>query len=186
MGRSFLPAEKVRQARFKIESGYFSKHAQGDGIYRGKLRPFCVPRDLSPENLYPPIRERADAFFSDHKIKWHDAIAHKPSNHLCDSQVACVNFLFPLADKPEAVRLLLRPVVPQIEKVLPIEDDSFVTFEWIGLTNYLGEKVPRGATDQGAPIARAPTPPSSSRIRTARSKSCSSSGSIQRPTRPPH
>ncbi len=137
----FLESEKPIQAQFKTSSAYFSDLARADGIYKGKPRSFCLPVESAEQNLFPEIRESALAHFAKHAIKWHDGQNGKPSNHLCDSQVCCVNFLFPFADKPEALAQVLRPVFPEIKKMLPVEDDQYVSFEWIGAKNYLGEKI---------------------------------------------
>ncbi|MBE2225356.1 MAG: hypothetical protein IAF02_27720 [Anaerolineae bacterium] len=151
MGK-FLETEKSRLSTFKLSSPYFSDAARRDGLYKSKLRPFCVPQICSKENLFPGIRETASAYFLQHEIKWHDAIDKKPSNHLCDSQVCCVNFLYPFVDKPAALIELFRPLYPQIKQVLPMEQDGhFVAFEWIGKENYLGERIPRhGKRTRGA------------------------------------
>jgi hypothetical protein len=70
---------------------------------------------------------------------------------MCDSQVCCVNFLFPFADQPEALAQLLRPFYPQLDHMLPVEDGKLVSFEWIGARNYLGEKISRnGKRSRGA------------------------------------
>ena len=58
---------------------------------------------------------------------------------MCDSQVCCVNFLFPFADKPLALKSLLLPIYPQISAMLPVESGKYVSFEWIGEKNYLKE-----------------------------------------------
>jgi hypothetical protein len=99
----FLESEKLQQARFKASSPYLSNVARADGVYKGKPRPFCLPLDHAEENLFPEIRQTAPAHFASQGIKWHDGQNGKPSNHLCDSQVCCVNFLFPFADKPHAL-----------------------------------------------------------------------------------
>ena len=141
MGK-FLEDEKTRQSKFKQESGYFSRESLADGFYRTKYRPYCIPRGRSSENLFSDIRDPAIRYFSEYEIKWHDGIRKTPSNHLCDSMVCCVNFLFPFANKPLALKELLRPLFPTIEEILPMEKDGlFLTFEWIGNENYLGEKV---------------------------------------------
>jgi hypothetical protein len=58
-----------------------------------------------------------------------------------------VNFLFPFSDKPRALTELLRPLFPTIHHVLPMEGSSrFLSFEWIGLENYLGEYLGRTGT----------------------------------------
>ena len=150
MGR-FLESEKPKQAKFKATSPYFSELARADGVYKGKVRPFCVPLDYAEENLFSDIRYTALAHFAAHRIKWHDGQGGKPSNHLCDSQVCCVNFLFPFASRPRALAEILRPIFPTIRRMVPIESDKYVTFEWIGEANYLGEKISRnGIRTRGA------------------------------------
>jgi hypothetical protein len=99
MGK-FLESEKRHQTKFKTNSPYFSEAARADGMYKGKLRPFCLPLDCAEENLFPEIRQTAPAYFAAYGIKWHDALNGKPSNHLCDSQVCCVTFFFHLHKSP--------------------------------------------------------------------------------------
>ena len=70
---------------------------------------------------------------------------------MCDSQVCCVNFLYPFTDQPAALGALLKPFYPQLSKMLPIEAGLYVTFEWIGEKNYLGEKISKsGKRTRGA------------------------------------
>jgi len=146
----FLEAEKLRQAAFRTSSPYFTDAARVDGFYKGRPRPFCVPRECAEENLFQGIRAPAPAYFERHQIKWHDGQDGKPSNHLCDSQVCCVNFLFPFADKPDALVELLRSVFPTIREVLPMDPGQFVSFEWIGEKNYLREKCRTSKRTRGA------------------------------------
>lgn len=143
MGK-FLESEKLSQTKFKTNSLYFSETTRADGIYKGKLRPFCLPLDCVEENLFPEIRKSALSYFADYNIKWHDELksnSGKPSNHLCDSQVCCVNFLFPFTKEPHILAELLKPFFPNLQEILPIENNQYVVFEWIGLQNYLGEKI---------------------------------------------
>lgn len=134
-----------------MTSPTISESARSDGLYRTKYRPFCLPLAKAEENLFPPIRESARKFFIDHGIKWHDGFNGNPSNHLCDSQVCCVNFLFPFADQPDALAQILRPHFPELKEVLPIEDGNYISFEWIGDKNYLGEKITQnGKRTRGA------------------------------------
>lgn len=96
MGR-FLESEKISQQSFRSQSPAFSEPARQQGFYRGAYRACCLPRECALENLSPEIRQSAIAFFHNHDINWHDAQDGKPSNHMCDSQVSCINFLFPFA-----------------------------------------------------------------------------------------
>jgi hypothetical protein len=144
--KGFLAEERQRLAALKARSSLFSEAARADGVYKGSPRPFCLPLPNAEENLFHEIRASAIDYFRKYSIKWHDGTDDKPSNHLCGSQVCCVNFLFPFSDKPQALVELFRPVFPSIRRVLPMEEPGrFVAFEWIGLDNYLGEKVRRGA-----------------------------------------
>ncbi len=147
----FLESEKQQQAKFKTSSPYFSREARADGIYKGKARPFCLPLEYAEENLFSGIRKSGLAYFDSESIQWHDGQNGKPSNHLCDSQVCCLNFLFPFAYQPGALAEVLRPVFPAIRKMLPIENGQYIACEWIGRENYLGEKVSRnGKRTRGA------------------------------------
>ena len=149
--RKFLEEEKRRQTAFKAIAPYFSEAARAEGMYKGHRYPFCLPRDCAAENLFLEIRQPVLDYFARNEIKWHDGQEGKPSNHLCDSQVCCVNFLFPFADKPRALAALLRPIYPTLAVMLPIEDGQFVACEWIGQKNYLGEiKSPNQKRTRGA------------------------------------
>lgn len=147
----FLESEKPEQIQFKMGSPTISELARAEGLFKGTPRPFCLPPEYAEENLYPPIRQSAMAFFADHNIGWHQGQDGKPSNHLCSSQVAGVNFLFPFTDKPQELRNLLKPIFPQINQMIPVEDGLYVSFEWIGAENYLGERAPKtGNRTRGA------------------------------------
>jgi hypothetical protein len=139
MGK-FLASEKPYQVEFKTSSNSISEKARSkDGIYKDHPYPFCLPRECADENLFPEIREPMLIYFACKQIKWHDGQDGNPSNHMCDSQVCCANFLFPFFNKPDALAALLRPVFPTLDHMLPIEDRLYVAFEWIGKANYLHE-----------------------------------------------
>jgi len=153
----FREEEKIRQESFrKTYLQYFTTLSQENGAYKNVSRTFALPEKCAEENLFEEIREPALQFFKEKAIKWHDGKKYgereyKPSNHLCDSQVSCVNFLFPFSDKPSALAELLRPFFPAVNKMLPIENGRFITFEWIGKEDYLKEKASRsGKRTRGA------------------------------------
>jgi hypothetical protein len=152
MDDTFLDIERRRQADFKATSSYFSDAARADGMYRRRARPFCLPRECAAENLFAGIRQSIMAYFAAEEIKWHDGGDRQPSNHLCSSQVCCANFLFPFANNPRALTELVRPVFPTVHRMLPMENEGqFVSFEWIGRENYLGERISRnGKRTRGA------------------------------------
>ena len=137
----FLTSEKPIQAQFKVNSQYFSDPARSEGIYKGKPYSFCLPIEYSEQNLFPEIRKSAPAFFAEHHIQWHDGQNGKPSNHLCGSLVCCVNFLFPFSDKPNSFSPGPSVHFSGIWKNAAVESGRYVSFEWIGKENYLGEKI---------------------------------------------
>lgn len=151
MGK-FLQEEKDRYVDYKANSPQLPERARAPGIYKRKPRPFCLPLDLSEFNLIEGIREDVQTYFRELKIKWHDGRNRNPSNHLCDSQVCCVNFLYSFSRHPDALVTLLKPLFPSIKTMIPLEDDHrYVSHEWIGQKNYLGEKMPRnGKRTRGA------------------------------------
>ncbi len=134
----FSEAERLAQIRFKRLGGV-SEAARADGKYirQGVTHKvaYCLPSGDRKENLFSEIRDEAYRFFAKKNIKWHTI----GESHLLSSQAYCINFFFPFSYQPEALRLLLQPIFPEIDKMLPVEDDRFVTFEWNGGKDYLGE-----------------------------------------------
>jgi hypothetical protein len=156
---AFLETEKMRYRTWKNSTRYLTDAARKDGGYPkskdpDKEYPFCIEENCTQENLFNEIRGPALAYFTERGIPWHDGVNGGPSSHLCDSQVSCVNFLFPFAHNPDALVALLKPLFPGINTVLPMEEQmppSYVAFEWIGLGDYLGEcKRPDGRRTRGA------------------------------------
>lgn len=46
---------------------------------------------------------------------------------------------------------IFRPIFPELDKMVPVEDEYYVSFEWIGQANYLGEKISKnGLRTRGA------------------------------------
>ena len=131
----FLEAEKKRQVILKNSSPYFSEPARRDGLYGKREYTHFLPETCIEEDLYSEIRHSAAQYFADFEIRWHNQRAN-----LCSSQVCCVNFLEPFAARPDALKSLLLPLYPTIKHLLPMEDNRFMAFEWIGHENYLGEK----------------------------------------------
>ena len=165
---TFRDTEKARYKSIKNE--LFSKEACEPGIYRGKKRIFCLADGYCCENLDAGIRDEAIAYFRERRIPWHDGQLDRqghgrglPSNHLCSSQVACVNTLWPLVHDAELLKRVFQPFLPDMNAPLPFEADrlspdsksSWLAFEWIGTRNYLGEKSwgTRGANATSADFA---------------------------------
>ena len=147
---SFRDREKERLLPLKAK--LFSPKACSPGEYKGKTYDFCLQDDRSSENLHASIRDESIAYFEARGIPWHDGKRankpkDRPSNHLCCSQSACVNFWFPFSSRPKELAGVLRALGYDVADILPFELDRqpsdktapFVAFEWIGEKNYLGE-----------------------------------------------
>ncbi len=148
MAPEFRNNEKSRYRQLKGE--FLSAAAAKDGTYPvGERHDFCIENDHSEENLFKDIRDDAISYFKQRRIPWHDGIERrqKPSNHLCCSQSCCVNFLFPLIDKPVLIKNVFSKYYPEFLAPLPINLDGslpnegtpYLSFEWIGADDYLGE-----------------------------------------------
>jgi len=149
---NFLSGEKKLQTAWKLTSKALPRGARKPGLYRNKMYPFCLPLQYGAYNLFQDIRDDAIRTFKKHNIVWHSsALPGLPSNHLCSSQVFAVNSFFPFINRPDALADALRPFFPDIGKMLPVEDNRYIAFEWIGEINYLkeepqvGERRQRGA-----------------------------------------
>ncbi|MBN1369709.1 MAG: hypothetical protein JW954_05690 [Dehalococcoidaceae bacterium] len=153
--------ELIKDKNVSTGKPLFSSGAQMPGCYNGIYRTFCLHDDLSDENLYGSIRESAKGYFAERGIPWHKGLKKGsfPSNHLCCSQSCCMNFLFPMADKPLLLKAVFNHSLTDIDKVLPLFLDgslpngapAHMAFEWIGERDYLGEHIgKRGARTRGA------------------------------------
>jgi hypothetical protein len=121
------------------------------------------------ENLYPPMRGTNGAleYFAERRIKWWRSARsgdakdeNRPTRNLASSQLACVNFLMPLRDRPDALAALLRTLDADVASVARLvyrdrrsrrEFSDYVEFEWVGLTTTLeGRAYTRGANATSA------------------------------------
>lgn len=151
--------EREKQRLVPLKPALFSKPARAPGRYKGKVYDFCLAEGFSSENLHQSIRDEALQYFETRGIGWHDGPGKSrelPSNHLCCSQTACVNFLFPFVRASTSLTNVLNDIGLPALDVLPFDGDSplkdgaapFVVFEWIGKHNYLDElKLGRVAKD---------------------------------------
>ena len=132
-----LPAEAVVAAPY-IRNGSAS----------GPKYEFCIPPEHAALNLLPEVRDGALALFAELGIPWHAAIDGGPSNHLLSSQVQCVNALGQMVHEPGRIVRAFGEILG-IDDVLEIEPGRFLTFEYIGPTDYFGE-APGGHRIRGA------------------------------------
>ena len=133
-----LPAEAKQPAPYVDKTG----------TERGPSYAFCLPREHAALSLLPEVRELALALFDELRIPWHAGVDGGPSNHLLSSQVQCVNALAQMVHDPERLRLAFSDPLGT-DEALEIEPGRFLTFEYIGPTDYFDE-APAGVRVRGA------------------------------------
>lgn len=117
---------------------------------------YRLPPDRKLSNLNPEIRDLAARYFSDNAIAWHQHAAHGLSSQAC-----CLNFLMPLATRPDTLAKLVQSVLGgDLPEMLKVEDGPegrpwFVGFEWIGRKDYLNEWPRTGSPKRGANVTSA-------------------------------
>jgi len=161
---TFGRQERQRQQRFRDSSPAVSPKGRVPTDEKGLRNGHLLAPGYEDENLYPALRERdiAKKFFAARGIKWwkssrsgDDTDTDAPTRNLASSQIACVNFLLPLAQNLEALLAILRAVDADVVGVemleYPSRDtglalSSSVDFEWVGLDSCLeGGAGTRGA-----------------------------------------
>jgi hypothetical protein len=128
-GIGFIEAQRLSQA------DHLSAACPDPG-YKGSA--YRLAPHLWEFNLAPSIRKAAPAYFTDKGITWHIHASHGLS-----SQVCCLNFLMPLATRPDELsRLIANALGIEPPEMLEIESGPggkkwFIGFEWIGEKDYL-------------------------------------------------
>jgi len=146
---TFRDREKEKYSDPEFKKALFSKDAQANGTYRGHRYEFCLADGHSAENLHQSLRNEAIEYFSSRNIQWHDGKESRmlPSNHLCCSQSCCVNFLFPMQSNDKLLANVFKGIYSELGTPLPMVDGDisptgghpYLSFEWIGLSDYLAE-----------------------------------------------
>ena len=139
---SFIPAQRLAQAE------HFTAVCPEPG-YKGSA--YRLAPHHRAFNLAPSIREAAPDYFAKNSIAWH---IH--ANHGLSSQVCCLNFLMPLATRPDVLsRLIGATLGIEAPEMLEVERGPdgkpwFVGFEWIGERDYLNEGRASSSRTRGA------------------------------------
>ncbi len=158
---SFVYDEKkrnVKMIRFPKEYNGLFYGDKGDGKYEDKKkRPYILQK--GENNLYEKIRNRqqlkdsAIEYFNKYNIKWHDSKDGSVPTNTLESQVSCINHLFPIRNNPEAVKSIINGLGIRIkgervefDEILPItekykngKDSPYIAFEVIEKMALLGE-----------------------------------------------
>jgi hypothetical protein len=142
---AFRDAQRAAAARWKINTATLPDAARLPAPYVDKdgkpgrvAYDFCLPAEYAAHNLLPDVREYAPRLFAKLGIPWHAGVAGGPSNHLLSSQVQCVNALMPMVYDAERIRRAFGDGL-DIDQVLQIEPGRYLTFEYIGPSDYFNE-----------------------------------------------
>ena len=153
----FERAAKRRQQRFRDTSPTVSDEGRSPSDDKGLRNSHLLALGCEAENLFPGIRGEDGAidFFSQRRMGWwkstrsgDDTRSNRPTRNMASSQVACVNFLLPLAGIPGALTTVLRTFDDDVADVVDICHEgrtSSVEFEWIGLDRSLEGGGTRGS-----------------------------------------
>ena len=153
----FERSAKRRQQQFRDASPTVSDLGRSPTDDKGLRNPHLLAIGCEVENLFPGVWGEGGAihFFRQRGIKWwkssrsgDDSKSDGPTRNMASSQVACVNFLLPLAAIPEALLSVLRSIDEDVVGVVNISHDghaSDVEFEWIGLGHSLEGGKTRGS-----------------------------------------
>ena len=157
--RDFGKAARKQQADFRDKSTTISDRGRSPSDDKGQGHGHLLATGCEDENLYPSLRGEAGArrFFEERGIKWHrtersgDAVGEDgPTRNMASSQVACVNFLLPLAGIPGALTAVIGAIDDDVKGIVDIRHEgrtSPVEFEWIGLGGSLEGGTTRGANN---------------------------------------
>ena len=152
---NFERQAKSRQHGFRETSPTISKEARSPTDDTGRRYNHLLALDCEEDNLFPGIRgpEGGIDFFQQRNIIWWqgggDASGGgRPTRNMASSQVACVNFLLPLAGIPGGLLSVLQSLDPDVRDVVDIQHEgqiSPVEFEWVGIPHSLEGGRRRGA-----------------------------------------
>lgn len=136
---AFVEQERAHQAAYLAQ-------AFGPAVLREE-HPWRLRPGQEELNLHPKARALfGDWFDSDEGPAWH---LHR--GHGLSSQVCCLNFLGPLADRPDLLAMLVEAATGESGvEIIPVERGLYVTFEWIGGKDYLNEATSAGKRKRGA------------------------------------
>ena len=152
-GLKFKEREYRRQAAFRRRSKTISSDGRSPVDEPGQRHDYMLALGYEHENLYPTLRsaEGVRRFFDERGITWwrhggfDETSKNGPTRNMASSQVACVNFILPLAGIDNALLALVRAIDDDVTGIVTIEDpmagtSSPVEFEWIGLGHALEGK----------------------------------------------
>lgn len=134
---------KERQHHIKLIKNNFFGNDRGNGCFGKDKKRYRFVLEKGINNLYEPIRDETLKYFEENDITWWGDDAKHPTGHTQSSQIACLNHLMFLRQRPGTVLALINGLDRvKFTKVLPIPcdtDTSFIAFEVISDNSYLNE-----------------------------------------------
>ncbi|MDR0941329.1 MAG: hypothetical protein LBM68_03790 [Bacteroidales bacterium] len=122
-----------------IENSKLFDDCKAGGKFMGKERDFVLSN--SNFNLFESIRKDVVTYFEKNKISWWGGT--KPTSHTLSSQIACLNYLFPIRNDKNEVLKIAKIICEDIVDVLEIKSDKFlpayIAFEAVSGKDYLNE-----------------------------------------------
>ena len=138
----FRPKEQQHHAML-IKNHFFGNDC-GNGRFGKYQKQYSFVLQNGVNNLYEPIRTEALKYFKDNKITWWGDNTEYPTGHTVSSQIACINHLMFLRQRPEAVLSLINGLNKvRFNKVLPVlcdTDTSYIAFEVVSDNSYFNEQ----------------------------------------------
>ena len=153
----FEDTAKRDQQRFRDTSPTITAQGRSPSDDQGLRNPHLLGLGCEEDNLYAHIRGAGGAvdLFRRRGIGWwkssrsgDDSKEDGPTRNMASSQVACVNFLLPLAGIDGALAAVLRAIDDDVRGIVDIHyegNTSPVEFEWIGIGGSLEGVGTRGA-----------------------------------------
>ena len=142
---TYTATERRRAAAWKSVTQTLPDEAKQPAPYRSKdgrtgraAYDFCLPLEHARLSLLAEVRDSSLSMFAELGIPWHAGVDGGPSNHLLSSQVQCVNALDQMVHDPHRLLRAFGDVL-NIAEVLEVEPGRYLTFEYIGPTDFFGE-----------------------------------------------
>ena len=149
-GLNFKAREYRRQAAFRRSSATISSNGRIPVDENGRKYDYMLALGHEDENLYPSLRGASGVrrFFDERAITWwrhsgfDETKRNGPTRNMASSQIACVNFVLPLAGFDNGLLALIETIDKDVTGIVTIKDSktrtsSPVEFEWIGLDHAL-------------------------------------------------
>lgn len=148
-----------KEKQYKRQVDVLGEHSEwfggdtGNGIFKGKERKFALQDGVNNlfERIRPETEDNVVSYFKKNGISWWNGDG--PTNHLCSSQIACLNHLFLLRHDKEAILAIAQAVDPEFDDVIEVSGDvydpAYISFEVVSSRDYLNEsktgKLTRGS-----------------------------------------